>query len=53
MTELQAAEIIEQVFKAHWSTWKFPIEETRFWIARKTIDLLVEYLETVLNPEVF
>lgn len=28
-------------------------EETRYWIARKTIDLLVEYLETVLNPEVF
>lgn len=26
--------------------------ETKDWIARRTIDLLVEYLETVLNPEV-
>ena len=28
-------------------------EETRYWIARKTIDLLVEYLETVFDQEVF
>lgn len=28
------------------------VEETRDWLARRTIDLLVEYLETMLNPEV-
>jgi len=27
-------------------------QETRYWIARKTIDLLVEYLETMLDTEV-
>ncbi|MBE3088569.1 MAG: hypothetical protein IMZ61_14100 [Planctomycetes bacterium] len=34
MTELQAIEIIENVFKTHWHTWKFPIDETKFWMER-------------------
>ena len=32
MTDLQAAEIIEQVFKAHWPNWIFSIEETKVWV---------------------
>ena len=31
---MEAANIIEDVFKAHWSTWKFPLNETKFWMER-------------------
>ena len=32
MTDLQAAEIIETVFKAHWPNWTFSIIETKEWV---------------------
>ena len=32
MTDEQAYEIIEKVFKAHWPNWRFEEEETLVWI---------------------
>lgn len=32
MNDLQAAEIIEKVFKAHWPNWNFDVEETAVWV---------------------
>ena len=32
MTDLQAAELIEKVFKTHWHTWRFEVEETAVWV---------------------
>ena len=32
MTELQAAEMIETVFQAHWPNWSFPVEEMKTWV---------------------
>lgn len=34
MTDLQAAELIEKYFKAHWPNWSFPNEETEVWIRK-------------------
>jgi hypothetical protein len=60
MTELQAIEIIDGVFKAHWSTWKFPVHETKFWMERlirfdyslavKAIDKLYENQDQQRKP---
>ncbi len=33
MTELQASELIETVFQAHWPNWSFPVEETKVWVS--------------------
>ena len=32
MTDLQASEIIDTVFKAHWQNWTFSIIETQEWV---------------------
>ena len=60
MTELQAIEIIDSVFKAHWTTWKFPVNETKFWMERlvkfdyslavKAIDNLYESQDQQRKP---
>jgi len=32
MTDQQASDLIEQVFKAHWPNWEFTIVETQQWV---------------------
>jgi len=54
VTELQAIDIIDSVFKAHWTTWKFPVNETKFWMRRLIrfdYDLAVKAIDNLYESQ--